>query len=66
MLLGVVLRALAVVGGGMALYLCTDWYRTRGVALWVWLIGVYLSTIAVEIALQVRALGLARRERTTG
>lgn len=50
LLAGVIVRALVIVGGGAVLYLLTDLYVPRGVALWVWVIGVYLSTLAVELS----------------
>jgi len=48
-LVKVILRTLVIVGGGLAIYLSSPEFKTRGVSLWVWLIGVYLSTLAVEL-----------------
>jgi len=56
MLFGVLLRGLAIVGGGAILFFGTDVYDARGMSLWAWLIGVYLSTLAVETVLLGRAL----------
>jgi hypothetical protein len=56
MLIGVVLRAVAIIGGGAALFLGTDEFAARGASLWAWVIGVYLSTLAVELAELVRRL----------
>ena len=49
MLVGVILRAIVIVGGGLAVYL---W--TRSLGFWFWLIGIYLSTLALELCWLVR------------
>ena len=56
MLVGVILRGMVIVGGAAGLFFGTDLYVARGMSLWVWLIGVYLSTLAVETVLLGRAL----------
>lgn len=61
MLAGAMLRVMVIVGGGVLLYLGTDWYRPRGVALWVALIAAYVATLAVELALHAGALPNVRR-----
>jgi chromate transport protein ChrA len=59
MLCGVNARAAVIIGGGLLLYTQTDWFQ--GVALWMWIIGVYLSTLATELALWLSPrLGEAR------
>lgn len=55
MVLGVLARATVIVGGGLALYELTDEFKPRGVWLWGWLIGVYLSTWACELGVLLRS-----------
>jgi Na+(H+)/acetate symporter ActP len=58
MILGVILRALVIVAGGAGLFVgCQGEFQSRGLSLWVWVIGVYLSTLAVELSLLVRLRG---------
>ncbi|CAN5318157.1 hypothetical protein BH11PLA2_BH11PLA2_00330 [soil metagenome] len=53
---GMLLKAIFAVGGGAALFFGTDWYVTRGVSLWVWVIVAYLATLTVEVVVMTRRL----------
>lgn len=42
-------RMTAALGGGCVFFFGRDWEPTTGVALWVWIVVAYLSTLAAEV-----------------
>lgn len=43
------LRMAVALGGGCAFFFGRDWEPATGVALWVWIVVAYLSTLAAEV-----------------
>jgi hypothetical protein len=54
-LAGSLARMMLALGGGLIVFLGTDWCRSGGVSFWFWLIAAYLSTLTAEVFVLAKA-----------